>query len=116
MDDLPITKSADSPYTVLDEASREIRLLELLPGDHDSDLVIKLHVIELQQGVHYTTLSYVWGKERCPRPAQVNGEPVMIGRNLDCALRHIRDNATDLLAGTTMLWVDALCIDQTNVQ
>ena len=116
MDGLAITKSADSPYTVLDEASQEIRLLELLPGDHDSDLVINLHVKALQEGLRYVTLSYVWGKERCPRPVQVNGKHVTIGRNLDCALRHIRDNTTDLLAGTTMLWVDALCIDQPDVQ
>jgi hypothetical protein len=116
MDGLAKTKSADSPYTALDEASDEIRLLELLPGDHDSDLVVNLHVKELQQGLQYTTLSYVWGKERCPHPVQVNGKHLMIGRNLDCALRHIRDNTTDLLAGTTMLWVDALCIDQTDVQ
>jgi hypothetical protein len=116
MDSLANTKSASSPYTVLDEASQEIRLLELLPGDHDSDLVVNLHVKELQQGLQYTTLSYVWGKERCPHPVQVNGKHLMIGRNLDCALRHIRDNTTDLLSGTTMLWVDALCIDQTDVQ
>ena len=118
MDGQKNTKSADSPYTVLDEAeaSQEIRLLELLPGNHDSDLVLNLHVKTLQPGLRYTTLSYVWGKERCPRPVQVNGKHVTIGRNLDCALRHIRDNITDLLAGTTMLWVDALCIDQTDVQ
>lgn len=116
MDGLAITKSPGSPYTVLDEASREIRLLELLPGDHDSDLVINLHVKTLQEGLRYITLSYVWGKERCPRPVQVNDKHLTIGRNLDCALRHIRDNITDLLAGTIMLWVDALCIDQMDVQ
>jgi hypothetical protein len=115
MDTSTITKSADSPYTVLDEARREIRLLELLPGNHDSDLIINLHVKALQQELPYTTLSYVWGKERCPCPVQVNGKHLTIGRNLDCALRHIRDNTTDLLAGTTMLWVDALCIDQTDL-
>jgi hypothetical protein len=116
MDDLAITKSSDSPYTVLDEASQEIRLLELLPGEHDSDIVMNLHVKAPQEGLRYITLSYVWGKERCPRLVQVNGKHLTIGRNLDCALRHIRDNTTDLLAGTTMLWVDALCIDQTDVQ
>jgi hypothetical protein len=116
MDSLANTKSASSPYTVLDEASQEIRLLELLPGDHDSDLVVNLHVKELQQGLQYTTLSYVWGKERCPHPVQVNGKHLTIGRNLDCALRHIRDNTTDLLGRTKLLWVDALCIDQTDVQ
>jgi hypothetical protein len=116
MADPAITKSADSPYTVFDEASDEIRLLELLPGDHDSDLVVNLHVKELQQGLQYTTLSYVWGKDRCPHPVQVNGKHLMIGRNLDCAFRHIRDNTTDLLGRTKLLWVDALCIDQTDVQ
>jgi hypothetical protein len=111
-----MTKSADSPYTVLDEANREIRLLELLPGDHDSDLVINLHVKSLERGIRYTILSYIWGKERYPRPARVNYKPFKTGRNLNCALRHICDNTTALLTGTTKLWVGSLCIDQTNLQ
>jgi hypothetical protein len=56
----------------------------------------------------YHALSYAWGDEKDKRPIRVNGFQVLVTANLESALRHIQTRKVTL-------WVDAVCIDQTNV-
>ncbi|KAJ8113454.1 hypothetical protein OPT61_g4415 [Boeremia exigua] len=103
----------DIPYTVLNLARREIRLLELAPGEYDDELVISLNVDTLHQNLpEYYALSYAWGQYRSSQMALVDGRSVGIGLNLDCALRHIRCSLSQPL----LMWVDALCINQRDVE
>jgi hypothetical protein len=102
-----------APYTALDSSHHEIRLLELTPGSHDDDLFIELHIASLDQKLpEYYALSYAWGQGVSPRMAFVGGEPRQIGNNLDCALRHIRCG----LNNPILVWVDALCINQQDLE
>lgn len=107
------------PYLPIDQAHQEIRLLEIRPGAFDDDLVMTVRVKRLgRKHPTYGALSYVWGKETCPRPALLNGRPISIGRNLDCALRHVRDIVTNPAISrglTILLWIDALCINRDDV-
>lgn len=99
-------------YTPLDPALKQIRLIELAPGNYDDDLNIRVSIHGLEdEGLIFTALSYVWGYEKCSRKAIVNGCSVIINRNLDCALRCLRD---DLIG--RFLWVDALCIRQDDIE
>ncbi|KAF2995209.1 hypothetical protein E8E13_001376 [Curvularia kusanoi] len=103
----------DKPYTSLDSNEREIRLLELAPGSFDDDLVITLHVESLDHKLpQYHALSYAWGHELSARTALVNRNSMVIGQNLDGALRHLRCGLTE----PAMLWVDAICINQQDIE
>jgi hypothetical protein len=56
-------------------------------------------------------LSYIWGTGMASTKATLNGIPVDIIANLDCAIRHLR-----FTLHKRCLWIDAVSMDQTNVQ
>jgi len=60
----------------------------------------------------YVALSYAWGDSDETCEIFVNGKPFAVGWNLSCALRMLREKGP-IRAGV-LIWVDALCIDQTN--
>ncbi|EEH18866.2 hypothetical protein PABG_01185 [Paracoccidioides brasiliensis Pb03] len=57
----------------------------------------------------YEALSYVWGSGLAQTPIYINDRPIVIKPNLDAALQSLR-----LPTQARLLWVDALCIDQSN--
>jgi hypothetical protein len=94
----------------------EIRICELGPGDFDNDITITLRIERFDPGRPpvYEALSYAWGSilfTSSVRNMGVSNEDcnIPITRNLEIALRHIRHPHE-----TRMLWVDSLCIDQSN--
>jgi hypothetical protein len=102
--------------------SRYTRLLRINQGDTESiSISITLHAFPLEQLPEYEALSYTWGKailadneEDNNDPGTefeifVNSEPFIITENLYDGLSELRKDVTGYL------WVDALCIDQTNV-
>lgn len=100
-----------SPYSSLDPELQEIRVLEITPGNHDDDLVITLRIKSLnRKRPKFNALSYVWGKGKCSRKVMLNGRPIIIGQNLDGALRQLRRSMSGHL-----IWIDALCINQEDV-
>ncbi|ROW10976.1 hypothetical protein VMCG_00876 [Cytospora schulzeri] len=96
-------------YEFIDPKKDEIRIMSLLPGHFDDEINIQLETVCLfsDPPPHYDALSYVWGTEKCPTPALVNGKSFTITSNLDVVLRYFRDNAV-----AKTLWVDAVCINQ----
>ena len=92
------------------EDSKCIRLLELLPGTRQDDILCRLRQEELREGLKYEALSYVWGDVRETSPVQVNDLTLAIGKNLRAALLDLRRTGESRL-----LWADALCIDQSNL-
>jgi hypothetical protein len=100
-----------------------IRLLKVYPGPNDSPLVCD--IIEVRRAeAYYEALSYVWGPpifthrilekaSRCYVP---------ITENLFYALHTLRKHSTRSLQyryrsdNSLSVWVDALCIDQSNVK
>ncbi|KAI0376052.1 heterokaryon incompatibility protein-domain-containing protein [Hypomontagnella monticulosa] len=61
--------------------------------------------------VTYEALSYTWGAPVFSHPIRINGVEFFITENLDSALRHLR-----LMDTVRYLWVDALCINQSDVK
>ncbi|OCK94179.1 uncharacterized protein K441DRAFT_483367, partial [Cenococcum geophilum 1.58] len=57
----------------------------------------------------YEALSYTWGNPEEPLSILVNKREVPVTRNLHVALKHLRGETSDVV-----LWVDALCINQTD--
>ena len=92
-----------------------IRLLCLLPNKSEKDepLHCKLHNYSLQKSSprthRYEALSYVWGDSHERLPIYVDGDQLLITRNLYAALLRLRDHSFE-----RMVWIDAICIDQEN--
>ncbi len=96
-------------YPPLSNSTDSLRLLVLLPGAKGQSIRCQLVSTTFSANPQYEALSYAWGAN--PKSAlqsiSVNGAQVKVGRNLWCALSHLR-NATY----ARVLWIDALCINQ----
>ncbi|KAF2803485.1 uncharacterized protein BDZ99DRAFT_399646, partial [Mytilinidion resinicola] len=102
-----------------------IRILRLLPGEWSDPLRCELHSSYICKdnqpymihypnplGEHptYEALSYTWGDMSTTTTMDLCGHPFSISNNLESALRHLRQDSE-----WRDLWVDAICIDQSNM-
>ncbi|KAF7903264.1 uncharacterized protein EAF01_006313 [Botrytis porri] len=95
-------------YTPLDSDLCQIRRLTLQPAVNlDDPLNSHLNVMSLESIPIFEALSYVWGSTTPAKNINLGDRLVAIGPNLDNALRNLR-----LPAAPCILWVDALCINQ----
>ncbi|ETS07232.1 HET-domain-containing protein [Trichoderma reesei RUT C-30] len=96
----------------LDSVQEEIRMLHLECGSGSSLPQCTLHRVSLRSDPppKYEALSYTWGDENDRREIAVNGYIVDVTVNLYSALRRLR-----LENETRVLWIDALCINQTDL-
>ncbi|KAJ2988700.1 hypothetical protein NUW58_g962 [Xylaria curta] len=108
--------SSASIYQPLEPASKSIRVLELLPGTFENDLRGILRTVALDDRPSYEALSYTWGARVEGRTLRIQNQWVSksnelpITDNLFRALRRLRR-----LFKTRVLWVDAVCINQEDV-
>ncbi|KAL9018891.1 MAG: hypothetical protein Q9185_003803 [Variospora sp. 1 TL-2023] len=96
-----------SPYGVTPSFTR---LMLVLAGSGSDPLVCSLTVVDIEDTLPYEALSYVWGRDLASCPLWCDGGLIQIRPNLDTALRFLR-----LPSQARRLWVDAICIDQENV-
>jgi hypothetical protein len=99
-------------YQPLDHATQSIRLIRLQPASiFKSDVHCDIYHVSLDAQPYYEALSYAWGDATVTSPIFLQGLPFQATVNLVSSLRHLRyeDRARTL-------WVDAVCIDQSNVQ
>jgi hypothetical protein len=97
-------------YRVLNTAASEIRLLRLLPGTSQDSIAADIITTSLNQVEPFEALSYVWGNPADAIPITLAGMSKSITTNLHEALQKLR-----LASEPRTLWVDALCIDQGNI-
>lgn len=107
---------ADSTYQKSGLQSNQIRILILLPIDQDLDdafIQCRLVSTSIENPVLYEALSYTWGDDALAptRYIDCDGEVVPVTVNLYEALMALRYNESPWT-----LWVDALCINQSNSQ
>lgn len=108
-------------YQPLNQATRETRLLTLLPAaldaNVDAPLECNLTTMPLDtvaigdDGEEFQALSYTWGEPGGERSVIISGIEMKISPNLYDALRTFRDE--NVRPGC--LWVDAICINQDDV-
>lgn len=101
-----------SPYSssVIDRQSQQIRLVEVIPGPPRSRIECKFHSRALAAGTPFCALSYTWGSKEARKTIVLDGVRFKVRRNLWCFLHQVRARGAGEL-----LWIDALCIDQSNV-
>lgn len=115
---LDTTSSAVYTNHPLGKATAEIRLLSFSPSEHDT-VSCRFQVFSLEECPPYTALSYMWGDENPITDSNVliDGLPFSIRENLGQALRRIQANIDAGNFGASfLLWVDALCINQEDLQ
>ncbi|KAK8135006.1 Heterokaryon incompatibility protein 6 [Apiospora sp. TS-2023a] len=88
----------------------DIRLLDILPGASGEPPSISLRVANLSDGPGFEALSYVWGDVEKTKDLVCNGQRVQVTANLHDALGQLR-----LADRVRTLWVDALCINQSDL-
>jgi len=99
-------------YVPLDLVAEEIRLVVLLPAKSRTDPLYAHFAHESMYGnVSYQCLSYTWGTDELTSELILNGMIVPIRKNLEDALRGLRNQTSK-----TTIWVDAICIDQQNIK
>ena len=86
-----------------------LRLLILEPGSGEEIIRCHLQQHDLRRKPQFEALSYVWGDPTNPTDIICCGEIMPVRRNLDAALRKLRRPLNQ-----RVLWVDALCINQTD--
>ncbi|KAF2034619.1 hypothetical protein EK21DRAFT_107749 [Setomelanomma holmii] len=77
-------------HTPLDESKRQIRLLQLQNDLSESEIRCQIEIFNIEDAPPYAALSYMWGD---PLPTH-----------------------TILLNGVYHLWIDYICIDQSNIR
>lgn len=90
----------------------EIRLLLLHPNGWHGPIFCDFQVVSLNDRPEYSALSYVWGQEDAIHEISLGGRPFWVRPNLFTALRRLRAHGVD---NTIIIWVDALCINQSSV-
>ncbi|RMZ87069.1 hypothetical protein DV736_g5704, partial [Chaetothyriales sp. CBS 134916] len=99
-----------------DGEARFFRLLTLEPDSVQNPVVCRLRVARIPLGASsiecdpYDALSYVWGDEEPSYEIILDAWPIRIRENLWEFLRQSRHTSQPVT-----LWVDALCIDQSNL-
>ena len=104
------SKLENYQYSPLPTTDKTIRLLCIPPEEQISKpLVCQMRQVRLIDKPEYAALSYTWGAPIFDHHLICDGRRLAITAHLDAALRRFRTTTW------WMLWVDALCIDQTNI-
>ena len=92
-------------------APAHIRVLDILPGNANSEIHFRLREKRLGDDDVYHAISYAWGPPVFTHKIHSATGFIQVTENLWEALRHYR-KTDDMMT----LWVDAVCVDQANVQ
>ncbi len=105
-----------SAYTSLRQDSKEIRLVDIQPGEVEESIRLALRHTHLvnRDRLKYEALSYCWGEAKNPQLLLLTIDdmpPVGIhaDSNLVAALKQLRHADTP-----RTLWIDLICINQTD--
>jgi hypothetical protein len=109
---LSTVQSGQYTYEPLDNSNFSIRLISLAPtANFSSDIHCSIYQVSLDNNPEYEAVSYAWGDPNIFETIFLGGFPFSVTVNLVSALRHLR-----LKDEARVLWVDALSIDQSNLQ
>lgn len=100
-------------HTPLESPDRQIRLLEVRAvGDGAFEYSLETYILGSKHIPHFYALSYEWGAEHPTYPIIIQGKTFSIRENLKTFLDRIASGGEDFIRP---LWIDAICIDQTQV-
>jgi hypothetical protein len=94
---------------ILRPSGREIRILDLAPGQIGEDLTCSIRVVHLDSDANYEALSYVWGGLNTQKDIDIGGQRTPVTDNLYSALQRLRYPTK-----RRTIWIDQLCINQSD--
>jgi len=99
------------PLATGSECIRLLQVQELInPGNNEEPIQCTLRVVDLQDRPSFSALSYVWGTKSAQSKTIICGITAFnVTDNCHSALKHLRQSY-----GSTVIWIDAVCIDQHN--
>ena len=102
---------------------RRIRLMSLMPSNDPTDPIrcqLQVHSLTPDSQIpQYTALSYAWGDPTSNIHIECEGAILSVTNSCFRALYHIRELQRDsnrALSFSPNLWIDVICIDQSNQQ
>lgn len=101
----------DFVYESLASPKSSIRVITLQPRTWPGTLKASLRTVTFASRPKYFALSYAWGPPGETKSILLDGKKLEIRKNLHDALLHLRDKT-----GNHTLWVDAISIDQSNIE
>jgi hypothetical protein len=108
--DAPLPAFVHDP---LPDSKTHIRLLEVLQGNFGQHVVCKLSAWPLDSAPPYNAISYTWGDPASTVNITVDGRTMIVRQNCDYVLQQAFTNTKK---ETKYLWVDAICIDQSELE
>ncbi|KAH8708576.1 heterokaryon incompatibility protein-domain-containing protein [Phaeosphaeriaceae sp. PMI808] len=113
-------------YGTLDTDSKNIRLLEILPGRNFEPIQTRLRVCSLDESPHdrpsYVALSYMWDHDGQCKHIECEGAKIEVGENLWQFLQQYRHTISleqqkeEVPVTPARLWIDAISINQKDKQ
>ncbi|KAF4624739.1 hypothetical protein G7Y89_g13429 [Cudoniella acicularis] len=101
-----------TPISLQGPALRLVRLLRGTPSDSIRCDIFDAWLTESEGGIiPYQALSYTWGSTENAAEITIKDCKMRVTENLHSALLHLRLEDTDRI-----LWIDAICINQENLQ
>ena len=105
----PILNSLLS-YVPLQDVSNT-RIVQIEPGSGSQKIICSLKEIAVTEGCpEYNALSYTWGDSKRTKSINCNGQDISITPHLHYVLHRLCRQD-----GALSLWIDQLCIDQSNL-
>jgi hypothetical protein len=107
--DLSDPKRLAYQHNKLEDPSKQLRLINLLPiNDDSSELRAKIEVVGSIMEKSYGVVTYMWNPTKQPAILRIDGMPYDIPAGLAHVLRRLRSN----VKSDKILWIDAVSIDQ----
>jgi hypothetical protein len=103
------------PYRPLDPTKEEFRRLDMQSGPGEEPIRASIRHESMAEGLRppYNTISYAWGNPARTSCIYLDDKPLYVPVNTEAALRRNRRLHT---LGIVNLWIDAICINQDNIQ
>jgi hypothetical protein len=108
--DAPLPAFVHDP---LPDSKTHIRLLEVLQGNFGQHVVCTISAWSLDSAPPYNAISYTWGDPASTVNITVDGRTMVVRQNCEYVLQQAFTNTKK---ETKYLWVDAICIDQSELQ
>ncbi|TVY39927.1 Heterokaryon incompatibility protein 6,OR allele [Lachnellula subtilissima] len=91
----------------LNSEAKEIRVIELQPGNYNGPIVVKSITTSLLDSIPFEPLSYAWGDPNVTMPIEMDGSTYPVTVYLYSALRNLRKPSE-----VRLMWVDSISINQ----
>ena len=104
------TKDFSHLHLPLDTQKQQIRLINV-EKNRSGPIKCTMDIFDLRTRPRYSALSYRWGPRIFNHEILVNGQSLLIGKNLFRFLETFRQERE-----STYLWIDQICIEQANVK